>query len=100
MKVNWKVRIANPTFCRSLIAAVGTVVVAVAALWGVDASGAVEGWVSGLGAVVVAVFGVLNVLGVVADPTTDGLCDSERAMGYEAPAESLATKRGEEDDGD
>jgi len=36
-------------------------------------------------AVVNAVFGVLVILGVVNDPTTNGLSDSSRAMGYIEP---------------
>lgn len=91
MKVNWRVRIANPVFWRSLIAALGTLAVAVLGLLGVDAAGVVEEWTVGLAAIATAVFGVLNVLGVVADPTTEGLCDSAKAMGYEAPAKSLST---------
>ena len=36
-------------------------------------------------AVVNAVFGVLVILGVVNDPTTEGLGDSKQAMGYNYP---------------
>lgn len=36
-------------------------------------------------ALVNAVFAVLVILGIVADPTTEGLGDSKRAMGYEEP---------------
>ncbi len=32
-----------------------------------------------------ALFAVLVILGIVVDPTTDGLGDSERAMAYEEP---------------
>ncbi|MBQ6317144.1 MAG: hypothetical protein IJI13_06445 [Oscillospiraceae bacterium] len=32
-----------------------------------------------------ALFAVLVILGIVVDPTTDGLGDSERAMSYEEP---------------
>lgn len=98
MQINWRVRLANPTFWRSLIAALGTLAVAVLGLFGIDAAGMVEQWMVGLTAVAVAVFGVLNVLGVVADPTTEGLSDSSRAMGYEAPAKSLSTAAEEEAD--
>ena len=97
MQINWRVRVANPTFWRSLIAALGTLAVAVLGLFGIDAAGMVEQWMVGLTAVAVAVFGVLNVLGVVADPTTEGLSDSTRAMGYESPAPSLSTVAEEAD---
>lgn len=96
MQVNWRVRLANPTFWRGLISAVGMAVVAVLGILGVDAAGAVEQWQVALGSVVTAVFGVLTLLGVVADPTTEGVSDSTRAMGYEAPAPSLSTPPGEE----
>ena len=32
------------------------------------------------------ILGVLAVIGIVNDPTTDGLSDSERAMHYETPS--------------
>ena len=36
-------------------------------------------------AVVNAVFGLLAILGVVTDPTTKGVSDSERALTYDKP---------------
>ena len=33
-----------------------------------------------------AVFGLLAILGIVNDPTTQGYSDSTRAMGYDTPA--------------
>lgn len=96
MKVNWRVRISNPTFWRSLISAVGVAIVAVLGILGVDAAGLVEQWQVALGTVVTAVFSVLTLLGIVADPTTEGMSDSTRAMGYEAPAPSLSTAAEEE----
>ena len=36
-------------------------------------------------AVVNALFAVLAILGIVADPTTEGLYDSKRAMTYDEP---------------
>ena len=91
MQVNWRVRFANPTFWRGLISAVGVAVVAILGILGVDAAGLVEQWQVALGTVVTAVFSVLALLGVVADPTTEGVSDSTRAMGYESPAPSLST---------
>lgn len=96
MKVNWRVRLSNPTFWRGLISAVGVAIVAVLGILGVDAAGLVEQWQVALGTVVTAVFSVLALLGVVADPTTEGMSDSTRAMGYESPAPSLSTAAEEE----
>lgn len=96
MKVNWRVRLSNPTFWRGLISAVGVATVAVLGILGVDAAGMVEQWQVALGTVVTAVFSVLTLLGIVADPTTEGMSDSTRAMGYESPAPSLSTATEEE----
>lgn len=89
MKVNWRVRVKNPAFWRGLIASLGVLAVAVLGVFGLDAAEQVDRLTVALTGVATAVFGVLSVLGVVADPTTEGLGDSARAMGYEAPAPSL-----------
>ena len=81
--INWKVRIRNKQFWISFIPALALVVQAVAALFGftIDLS-TIVGKVL---AVVDAVFALLAILGVVVDPTTAGIGDSARAMGYEEP---------------
>lgn len=87
MKVNWIVRIKNRAFWLALIPALALVVQALAALfgWTVDLS-----QITGkLLALVDAVFALLVILGIVVDPTTDGLNDSTRAMAYEEPAPSV-----------
>jgi len=87
MKVNWIVRIKNRAFWLALIPALALVVQALAALfgWTVDLTE-----ITGkLLALVDAVFALLVILGIVVDPTTDGLNDSARAMAYEEPAPSV-----------
>ena len=81
--INWKVRIKNPAFWMSLIAAVGLAAQTVAEVFGytIDLSTTV----GKLQAVVRAVFTVLAIMGIVNDPTTSGVGDSERALGYEVP---------------
>ena len=81
--INWKVRIKNKAFWVAIIPALALVAQAVAALFGytLDLS-TLTGKVL---AVVDAVFAVLVILGVVNDPTTSGIGDSERAKGYEEP---------------
>lgn len=81
--INWKVRLKNVNFWLTVIPAVLLVLQTLAALFG---------WQLELGviqekllAVVNAVFALLAVLGVVNDPTTAGLKDSNRAMGYRRP---------------
>ena len=83
MKINWLVRIRNKQFWLAVIPALALVVQAVMALFGWE-------WdfstlVGKLLAVVDAVFVLLVILGVVVDPTTAGVGDSERAMRYEEP---------------
>ena len=83
MQLNFKVRIRNKLFWLSLIPAVLILVQTVCALFGVPV--AVENVESRLLDLVNAVFAVLAILGIVADPTTEGLQDSDRAMTYEQP---------------
>lgn len=83
MNVNWKVRIKNKQFWISLIPALALLVQAVAALFGWTLD--LKETVGKLIAVVDALFAVLVILGIVVDPTTEGVGDSIRAMGYETP---------------
>lgn len=84
-KINWIVRIKNRQFWLSLIPAVLLLVQVVAAVFGYTLDLGDLG--NKLLAVVNALFAVLAILGVVNDPTTAGLKDSSRAMGYIAPKE-------------
>ena len=79
--INWKVRFANKTFWLSLVPAVLLLVQVTAAVFGYTLDLGELG--NRLVAVVNALFAVLTILGVVADPTTKGLSDSVRAMGYD-----------------
>ena len=83
MKINWKVRIKNKTFWLSIIPAVILLVQAVAAVFGYTLDLGEVG--NNLIGVVNAVFVVLSIIGVVNDPTTSGISDSERSMTYETP---------------
>lgn len=83
MKVNWKVRIRNKAFWLTVIPAVALVAQAVAAVFGYTID--LTTMVGKLQAVVNAVFALLVILGIVVDPTTNGIGDSERAMSYETP---------------
>ena len=85
MKINWKVRLKNPTFWVGLIGAVASFVIAVAQLFGLDIAAEVGGWEQALSALATAIFGVLALLGVVTDPTTKGVSDSQQALGYTKP---------------
>ena len=78
MRVNWKIRLANPNFWLSLIPALFLLVQVCAAPFGYDWDFAVLNQQAA--AIVNAAFGVLAILGVVNDPTTAGVDDSARAM--------------------
>ena len=81
--INWKVRIKNKQFWISFIPALALVVQAVAAVFGYTID--LTTLVGKLLAVVDAVFALLVILGIVVDPTTEGVRDSQRAMTYEEP---------------
>ena len=81
--INWKVRIKNKLFWLALIPAVLMLVSTVASVAGVNLDFTVLG--EKLGAVVEAVFAVLAILGIVVDPTTQGVGDSAQAMTYQEP---------------
>lgn len=81
--INWKVRIKNKTFWMTVIPAAALVVQAVASVFGFTLD--FTTLVGKLLAVVDAVFALLVILGIVVDPTTAGVGDSVRAMGYDEP---------------
>lgn len=83
MKINWLVRIRNKQFWLAVIPAVALVAQAVAALFGYTID--LTTIVGKIQAVVNAVFALLVILGIVVDPTTEGINDSNRAMSYTEP---------------
>lgn len=83
MNINWKVRLVNKNFWLALIPAVLLLVQAVAAPLGFALDFGELG--NQLLAIVNAVFAVLAILGIVQDPTTEGVGDSAQAMTYEEP---------------
>ena len=88
--INWKVRIKNKMFWLALIPAVLLLVQAGCAVFGVQLDlGDLQ---EKLLTVVNALFAVLVILGIVVDPTTEGVHDSKRAMTYEEPWADEKTK--------
>lgn len=83
MKVNWDVRWKNPNFWLMIIPATLLLIQLVLDLFGIHMDFGDLG--NKLKAIVNAVFAILALLGVVNDPTTDGLGDSQRALGYTEP---------------
>lgn len=85
MSINWKVRVRNKAFWVALIPAVLLLIQQVCAVFGVQLDfGELQ---AQLVAVVGTVFAILAIMGIVADPTTAGVGDSEQAMGYTEPKE-------------
>lgn len=89
MRVNWLVRLKNKTFWLSFIPALLLLVQVIASVFGYSLDLGELG--NKLLAVVNAVFALLSVLGIVTDPTTSGVSDSERAMGYTEPKTDAET---------
>jgi phi LC3 family holin len=83
MQLNWKVRLKNKNFWITVIPAFLLFVQVVLAVFGVSIDVGEVG--NKLIAVVNAAFGVLAILGVVTDPTTAGVSDSDQAMTYNTP---------------
>ena len=85
-KINWKVRLTNKLFWVVAIPAALLLVQAVAAVFGFTLALGELG--NKLLDVVNAAFGLLAIVGVVADPTTVGIGDSAQALTYTKPKES------------
>ena len=81
--INWKVRFKNRNFWLALVPALLLLLQSAAALAEIDLElGARQGRLLDF---VNAAFGVLAILGIVNDPTTQGLTDSPRALDYSKP---------------
>lgn len=83
--INWKVRIKNRQFWITLIPAILLLVQVIAAIFNYTLDLGQLG--TKLLEVVNALFAVLAILGIVTDPTTAGIRDSEQAMTYDKPKE-------------
>lgn len=88
--INVIVRIKNRTFWLVLIPAVLLLIQVVAAPFGYQWDFVALN--RQLADIVNALFAVLAIVGVVVDPTTKGLSDSERAMTYDKPSVSPLTE--------
>lgn len=83
MNINWKVRIKNKTFWLALIPATLLLIQSIAVIFGVELQ--INTLNDQLINMIEALFVVLAILGIVIDPTTDGVGDSEQAMQYLSP---------------
>lgn len=83
--INWQVRIKSRQFWLALIPAVLLLVQVIAAVFGFELDLGDIG--NKLLDVVNALFAVLAILGIVVDPTTEGVGDSAQALTYTRPKE-------------
>lgn len=83
MKINWKVRLKNKNFWIAFIPAILLLIQVVASVFGFTIDLGDLG--NQLLAVVNAAFAVLSIVGIITDPTTKGVSDSEQAMTYDKP---------------
>ncbi len=80
-KINWKVRFKNKVWLTSFLSLIVGFIFNILRLFDIFPN-VTESTIMG---VVSEVLSFLGLFGVIADPTTEGLYDSERAMQYEEP---------------
>lgn len=81
--MNWKLRLQNKTTLIALIAAAVSLVYQILGICGVVPRVSEDTIMTVAGTLINA----LCLLGIVVDPTTKGIADSERALNYEKPAD-------------
>ena len=79
--MNWKLRLKNKTTLAALVAAVVTLVYQILGIAGVVPAVSSEQVINWIG----LLLNILVTLGVLVDPTTAGISDSEQAKKYYAP---------------
>ena len=84
-KINWKVRVLNKTFWLTLVPALALLLQTFLAVFNVRLE--LGETIDKLLVFINALFAVLMIVGIVNDPTTAGLSDSERALTYTEPIE-------------
>jgi phi LC3 family holin len=87
MNINWRVRFKNKAFWIAIIPAILLLVVQVGNIFGLSLDFSVLQ--TQILAIVETVFGLLAILGIVVDPTTNDWSDSSRALTYTEPASNI-----------
>ncbi len=85
MKINWKVRLQHKQFWVSLIALLLVLANQIAGIFNVD----ITIYNSQITSISETVLSILGLLGIIIDPTTSGVSDSERAMNYDKPKDGV-----------
>lgn len=78
MKINWKARFKNKAFVITFITMIIAFIYSMLALFGVVPSVAEDTVTE----IITLIVEFLAMLGILVDPTTDGVSDSERALTY------------------
>lgn len=79
--INWKLRFQNKATLSAIIALVVSIVYRI-----LDAVGVIPAFPKDFILEIAAdILTLLGLLGIIVDPTTDGVADSVRAMSYEQP---------------
>lgn len=83
MKINWKVRLKKKTFWVAIFSATLIFVQSIAQSFGYDLTGLGDDLTEKFNAFLT----LLTVMGIVVDPTTKGVSDSNQALEYDEPRE-------------
>ena len=86
MKLNWKARFKNKTFVISFVTLIVAFVYQMLGLFGIVPSISESSIIN----VVTIVINILATFGVLVDPTTNGVSDSDRALTYYTDADERA----------
>lgn len=83
MNINWKVRLQSKQFWAGILSAVVTAVFALISLWQAWPDWSQESVLS----VLMLILQIPVAVGIITDPTTKGMRDSEQALSYQKPKE-------------
>nr|DAP43809.1 MAG TPA: holin [Caudoviricetes sp.] len=82
-KINWTVRLKNKNFWLALVPAIALLLQAAGDIFGLKLELGVT--IDKILVFINVLFALLVLVGVVNDPTTAGLADSQRALNYDEP---------------
>lgn len=88
--INWKVRISNGSWWLSVISAIVIAIFSILRLCGVETSVSEEEIIN----VIILILMVPASIGIITDPTTKGIADSQRAMSYKRPYSDSNEEKG------
>ena len=83
MRINWKLRLQNKATLSTLVALIAAIVYQVLGWFGIIPKVPIKELIDTISVLLEA----LALLGIIVDPTTKGINDSDRAMSYETPSE-------------